>query len=435
MSTKPNKEQTEPKFKETEIGLIPEDWEVVKIKELGKVITGKTPPTKEKDYFGSDYPFIKIPDIGDSVYINKTKTMLSKKGAEYMNSLKIPKDSVLISCLATIGKVGITTRDSFTNQQINSLICDRNKVIPPWVYYYFKINTSYLESLGGGGSIYTNISKSKFENALIPLPPLPEQKRIAYVLSTIQNAREKTENVINSLKEFKKSMMKHLFTYGPVSLEEAEKVKLKETEIGRIPEHWEVVKVSDFAITKAGGTPSTLENRYWNGDVPWINSGELHNCYINKPTKYITKLGLKNSAAKLLPANTVVIALTGATTGMVGFLTFECSTNQSVVGILPNKKFNELYLFYHLIYSRERVLSFATGAAQPHINKAVVDNLLVSLPPLPEQQQIASILSAIDSRIEAEEAKKKALDELFKSMLHNLMTGKIRVKDLTLKEV
>jgi len=201
-----------------------------------------------------------------------------------------------------------------------------------------------------------------------------------------------------------------------------QKEKYKETELGLLPESWKVVKVSSICKTQAGGTPSTFKEEYWNGDIPWINSGALKNVIIKTPSKFITKLGLDNSSTKLWPKNTVVIALTGATTGMVGLLYFNCSANQSVVGILPNEKFDSFYLFYNLVYSRERVLGFCSGAAQPHINKGIVDDFITLLPSITEQKKISYILLTIQEAKEKTENVINSLKELKKSIMKHLFT-------------
>jgi len=201
-----------------------------------------------------------------------------------------------------------------------------------------------------------------------------------------------------------------------------------ETELGLIPRNWEIKKISIFCATQAGGTPSTTKPEFWGGDVPWINSGALKNELIKTPTKFITELGLNKSAAKLWPKNSVLIALTGATTGMVGILDFDCSANQSVVAMLPNEEYDPWFLFYYLMFSRNRVLGHKAGAAQPHINKGIVENFEVVIPPKPEQEKISTVLLAIHNA--KEKNKISALEELFKSMLHDLMTAKIRVDNL-----
>lgn len=223
-----------------------------------------------------------------------------------------------------------------------------------------------------------------------------------------------------------------------------QKEKYKETELGLLPESWKVVKVSSICKTQAGGTPSTFKEEYWNGDIPWINSGALKNAIIKTPSKFITKLGLDNSNTKLWPKNTVVIALTGATTGMVGLLNFNCSANQSVVGILPNEKFDSFYLFYNLVNSRERILGFCSGAAQPHINKGIVDDFITLIPPITEQNKISYILSTIQEAKEKTENVINSLKELKKSMMKHLFTygpvsleeaEKVKLKETEIGEV
>lgn len=196
----------------------------------------------------------------------------------------------------------------------------------------------------------------------------------------------------------------------------------KESKVGLIPDDWNVTRITDITETKAGGTPSTFKREYWDGDIPWINSGALKDVVVREPSKYITKIGLENSVAKILPEKTVLIALTGATTGKVGFLDFKCSTNQSVVGILPNSDFISKYLFYYLIFSRDRILNLKSGAAQPHINKAVVDNFLVSLPEKPEQQKITFVLSKIQQAIKQQDKIIQITKELKKSLMNKLFT-------------
>jgi type I restriction enzyme, S subunit len=188
------------------------------------------------------------------------------------------------------------------------------------------------------------------------------------------------------------------------------------------PADWTILKIGDFAVTKSGGTPSTKIPDYWDGDIPWINSGELNNCFIKYPSRFISKNGLENSATKLLPKNTVVIALTGATTGKVGVLCLECSTNQSVVGILPNEKFDPLFLFFNLIYSRSRILSYLSGAAQPHINKGVVDNFLIAFPTISEQRGIAALLRKIQIAIESQESLIHSATKLKNGLITRMFT-------------
>ncbi len=170
--------------------------------------------------------------------------------------------------------------------------------------------------------------------------------------------------------------------------------------------NWACFSISELAITKSGGTPSRARPEFWkDGTIPWIGSGALKDRVIDKPDEFITQLGLDSSSAKVFPKDTVVIALTGATTGKVGILGFPCSTNQSVTGIFPSERLIPKYLFLYLRSIRPYVLKKTVGSAQPHINKGIVDDLQIRLPTLPEQKRIVAKvdeLMALCDRLEAQ---------------------------------
>jgi len=210
----------------------------------------------------------------------------------------------------------------------------------------------------------------------------------------------------------------------------------KQTEIGEIPEEWELKFIHEFAQTKSGGTPQTKVKEYWeNGSIPWINSGELKDAPVLNPTTHITTEASENSAAKIFPKESVLIALTGATTGKVGLLTFDSAVNQSVTAIFPSERHIPKYLFYYLIESRQSVLSHNIGAAQPHINKKIVDGLLIALPPLPEQKKIASVLSTVDAAIEKTSEIIEQAKQLKKGLMQELLTRGIGHKKFKQTEI
>ena len=178
----------------------------------------------------------------------------------------------------------------------------------------------------------------------------------------------------------------------------------------------EYLKVKDFADVITGGTPSTTVAEYWeNGTIPWIQSGSCKDGIINNADKYITEKGLNNSSAKIMPKDTVVIALTGATAGKIGILNIETSANQSVTGILPNDKCRPMYLFNYLISIRNKILSDCYGGAQKHISQGYVKEMLIPVPELSLQDKIISRISKISTMIKIKNKQLKRLDELVKS--------------------
>ena len=307
------------------------------------------------------------------------------------------------------------------------LVPDISKFFPAFLYFAL----TRLEIPNRGYNRHFSLLREQ----RLPCPPLPEQRAIAHVLRTVQLAKEATERVIQATRELKKSLMRYLFTYGPVPMEEAERVPLKETEIGLVPEHWEVVKLGDVAKTASGGTPSRKNPEYFGGKIHWVKSGELNDSLVSCTEETLTEMGIINSNARVFPKGTLLIAMYGATAGKVGILECEAASNQAVCAVFPQKILSSNFLFYVFMYRRSKLLSERYGGAQPNISQTVIKAFNIPLPPLHEQHEIVRILQAVDKKLQAEEARKQALEALFKTLLNNLMTGKIRVKDVVLPNV
>ena len=267
------------------------------------------------------------------------------------------------------------------------------------------------------------------------LPPLPEQKAIAHVLRTIQKAIETTEQVIKATRELKRSLMNHLFTYGPVPVDEAEQVPLKQTEIGPVPEHWETVEVGELGEIITGRTPSTKVPEYHGPPYMFISPGDMGKTkYVTRTEKHLTPEGMKVS--RPLPPDTVLMVCIGATIGKTGLTSGEQSaTNQQINAVIPRAGVSSQYLYYELTRRSTILSSLAGRAAVPIVNKSNFASFKVALPTDEERNKIAEALSAADGKIEIEENRKHTLEVLFRTLLHNLMTGKLRVKDLDLSQV
>ena len=149
-------------FIESEMGMIPKGWEVKAISSIGQVITGKTPPTTQKENYGDRYPFITIPDMHNQVYITKTERYLSDVGNNVQKNKLIPKNSLIVSCIATVGLISINSEDSHTNQQINSIVCDEKNLY--YLYFILKNMKETLIMYGSSGTATLNVNKSTFEN-------------------------------------------------------------------------------------------------------------------------------------------------------------------------------------------------------------------------------------------------------------------------------
>lgn len=199
--------------------------------------------------------------------------------------------------------------------------------------------------------------------------------------------------------------------------------------IGQVPEHWKIGKIKVLCDSIfAGATPSTGNQEYWEGgSIPWIPSGCCHDCKINEAPKYITEAGLQNSSTKLIPANTTVMALTGATCAQLGYLTIEACANQSVVAFVENKqKADSRFLYYSLFAAREEILTHKSGGAQGGINQEDCRNIQIAIISLSEQQAIADFLDKktgeIDQAIALFEQEKTDLQAYRKAIISETVT-------------
>ncbi len=190
---------------------------------------------------------------------------------------------------------------------------------------------------------------------------------------------------------------------------------------------WTWKPLGEVSKTGSGGTPLSSRKEYYDGgNIPWLVSGEVAQENVREAKNFITKAGLENSAAKLFPKDTVLVAMYGATAGQVGILRFEAATNQAVCGILPNEKFVPEFLFYFLLAKKDELVAQATGNAQPNISQIKIKNTEVPLPPLAEQQRIVGLLDeAFEGPATAKTNAEKNLQNaraLFESHLQSVFT-------------
>jgi len=257
-------------------------------------------------------------------------------------------------------------------------------------------------------------------------PSLPEQQNIAHILSQIQSAIETQEKIIQTTTELKKALMQKLFTEGLNGEPQ------KETEIGLVPKSWDTIMVDKLGEIVTGTTPPTKNRKYYeNGGFQFISPADLGETkYVHKTDKEISSEGLKVS--RVLPKDSVLVVCIGSTIGKAG-LTFEdkSATNQQINAIICKEEFNPHFIYYLLDYKSDYIRSLATPSPVPIISKGKFQQAVIPITKnRKDQLEIAKILSALDEKTEKTRHRKEILQVLFKSMLHHLMTGQIRVKDV-----
>jgi type I restriction enzyme S subunit len=404
-------------YKMTELGVLPEEWEVVKFDSCIIKQNIKVEKIKKQEYkiYGR-YPVI---DQGQDLiagYWDNEKDV-------YKKNLPVIIFGDHTRIIKYIDFPFVTGADG------TKILVPNTSVAFPRFFYYSLLNLKIPSR--GYNRHYSLLRESK-----IPLPPLDEQQKIAAVLSALQEAKEKTQEVIDATKALKQSMMKHLFTYGPVSLKEAENVPLKETEIGPMPEDWEVVKLGDIGEFQYGYT-ETASGKKIGPKFLRITDIDLTGSKIKWADVPYCKISDKDYLKYKLNDKDILFTRIGATTGKTCIVK---SPPESVFASYLIRYKADLekalpFFIYHFTTNKEywnQINVSKEGKLKKGVSSSQLKTFKIPLPPLPVQQKIASILSAIDEKIEAEENKKKALEELFKSLLHNLMTAKIRINQLEL---
>lgn len=258
------------------------------------------------------------------------------------------------------------------------------------------------------------------------------QRRIARVLRGVDRAISQEAARCELATEIKQAAMASLFTRGLRG--EAQ----KETEIGWVPESWDVEPLGAHNSVSSGGTPSRGNPAYWfGGEIPWVKTTEVNYRTIRQTEEHITQQGLEESAAKLLSEGTLLMAMygQGVTRGRVAILGIEAACNQACAAIAAKDgAIIGKYLYHFLSWRYEAIRQLAHGGQQQNLNLDIVRAIPVAAPAeLSEQQEVVSILDAIDRKIALHQQKRTVLEDLFKALLHKLITGEIDVNDLDLQ--
>ncbi|MHA1353349.1 MAG: restriction endonuclease subunit S, partial [Candidatus Heimdallarchaeaceae archaeon] len=258
---------TTSRYKQTEIGLIPEEWKLERLSDNAVFKNGINFTRDDKGNTG-----ILTIDVlnmySNSIYINLNN--LYRVNKEISESYHLKNGDILF-VRSSLKREGVGWAALFKEIKEKVTYCGfiirarlkTKKFDPKFLTYYLRTNIARKSLISRSGKVaITNINQGMLGNLLIPLPPLSEQQNIAYILSTVQEAIEKTDAVIRATKLLKRSLMEHLFTYGPVPITGREQVKLKETEIGLIPEEWEIIELDKVGKIITGTTPSTKKREY-----------------------------------------------------------------------------------------------------------------------------------------------------------------------------
>lgn len=299
---------------------------------------------------------------------------------------------------------------------------DQRKLLDIGYKRYFltpKFVRDQFVKIATGATVF-GISKTNIKQIKILVPPIPEQEEIATTLSSVDKAIQKTKSIIEQIEKMKKGLMQQLLTKG------IGHTKFKKTEIGEIPEKWEVVKVGELCESIVPGRNKPKE---FNGNIPWITTSDIDGPYIttSKSGNFVSREELERVGGKIIPPNSVIMTCVG-TLGITTVVKTAITINQQLHAFVCPSSVNPLFLSKALELKESYMKKLATQTTIPYLNKSNCNSIPVPLPSLEEQNTISSILEMQDAKLNNELKKLESLTYLKQGLMQSLLTGKVRVK-------
>lgn len=402
---KPTKQKLSEAYKQTEIGVIPEDWDVQRLGDVAPLQRGFDLPTSQLRT-----------GLFPVVYSNGVLSFHDKAMAK--------GPGVITGRSGTIGKVHYVNQDYWPH---NTTLWVTNFKGNDERYVYFLYSYLKVERFSTGSGVPT-LNRNDVHDCCVGIPrSKTEQTAIATTLSDADALIEKTEKLIQKKKNIKQGAMQELLT-GMKRLPGFEKKHgYKRTEIGVIPNDWDIVKFGDV-VKKfiGGGTPSRSNPKYWNGDIPWVTVKDFATFDSCQTQEYITKEGLQGSATHLIPRGTLIVS-TRMALGKAVIYDVDVSINQDLKALVLSDDTDEKYLYYWFQKHAEYINILGGGSTVKGISLPDIKKVAFIKLDKREQSAIAKVLSDMDSEIEELESQLQKYKNIKQGMMQNLLTGKIRL--------
>ncbi|MCB0486400.1 MAG: restriction endonuclease subunit S [Flavobacteriaceae bacterium] len=462
------------------------EWKKHKLADVCEAIfSGGTPNTREKSYWEGKFKWLSSGETR-SKFICSTERTITELGIEESSTRLALKGDIVIASAGqghTRGQTSFLLTDTFINQSIVAIRTNKEVINPLWLFYNLSSRYEEMRQISDSHSSRGSLTTALIRNMEVMHPPIEVQEKIAKQLYSLDQKIELNNQTNQTLEAIAQAIFKSWFVdFDPVkakvavlesggsmeeanlsamqaisgkSAEELEQFKksqpkayaeLKETaeafpsafvesELGLIPEGWEVTSIGEKLTVVLGGTPSRQKPAYWEkGTIPWINSGMVNLDRIIKPSEFITELGLTNSATKLVPKHSTLVAITGATLGQISYTEIETCTNQSVVSVIENQKVHGEFIHGWITCNIEKLISSQTGGAQQHINKGNVSDLLFLIP----SEKVLSAHKILARNIYCTIANNLFENETLSfnrdALLPRLLSGEINVSSLSILE-
>jgi len=413
---------------------VPQTWQIANLGKIAKeFISGGTPSTSEAKFWDGDIPWTTSAPISDTdIFLDRGQRFITSEGLKKSASHLVPEGNLLVGTRVGVGKAVVNSIDIAISQDLTGIILD-SSVIPAFIAYQFKTHRVGSFFLGRKrGTTIKGIARLDLQALPLWIPLMrKEQEAIIQALRAMQEAREARQREAALERERKTALMDYLFSHG------TQGEPRKQTEIGEIPNSWQAARLGELSKVRYGlGQPPQLDD---NG-VPMIRATDIKNGkIISHGVLKVKNEAIPKSRSPFLKKGDILVVRSGAYTGDVAM--YDGRWDQAIAGydlvVSPDKEFNSAFLAQYLLGERAQryFKSQRDRSAQPHLNSEQLGNTLIPLPPHSEQKDIAKALIACDTKIATLEREAALLEELFRAMLEELMTGRLAALALVEGEV
>lgn len=421
-----------PGYEETEISWIPCDWSASRLgNEVEAIVGGGTPSKDVLEYWGGEIPWASVKDFV-ATRLCKTVDYITPKAIKESSTNLIPAGTLITPTRMALGRVAFFNCDVAINQDLKAIF-PKKSLTKEFLFYWFQSNAEKIEAAGTGSTV-KGIRLELLREFGLVLPPLPEQKKIAAILTTVDDKLDVIERQIDATQTLKQGLMQTLFSRGVGTQDanghRAPHVEFKDSELGEIPVGWEVRSLESVADVERGKFSARPRNdpKYFDaGDIPFIQTGDIASAtrYVERASQFLNADGL--GVSKQFPAGTIFITI-AANIGDVAIAKIPMACPDSVVGIRANLDIcDSTWLYYLLANSKNYFDSRATQNAQKNINLQVLRPFLFAMPTVTEQRHVAGILTALDDKLDVLISKQNHHQTLKRGLMQKLLTGEWRV--------
>ncbi len=422
-------------YKQTEVGVIPEDWEVEPLHSLAEKIMVGIASAATHAYRKQGVVMFRNQNIKPGYLDDADILHIDETYEQTYRNKRLAAGDLLTARTGYPGTTSIVPPQYDGAQSFTTLITRPRKSLIDSEYLCCFINSevgqAYFEQnqIGGGQK---NVNAGSLKHLAVPVPPTKaEQEAIAEALGDADALIESLERLLAKKRQLKQGTMQELLT-GKRRLPGFEvNPGYKQTEVGVIPEDWNVANLASLADIRSGGTPSTAQSQFWDGDILWCTPTDITGLagfkYLSDTCRKISRLGLKTSSAEMIQANSVVMT-SRATIGECAINQVPVTTNQGFKNFVPFENVNVDFLYYLLVTQKQKFVSLCGGSTFLEIGKSQLAVFKVPLPTTKaEQTAVAKILSDMDGGIDALEAKLSKARHIKQGMMQELLTGRIRL--------